>query len=220
VKGTGPQPGRFLRYGELCVGLPMGCLGWVPTPSGRSSKRPASAGRGRAVGARPARSNASAKVGRRSRSSTPMPRLRNLIGRAYREGERVKRQASRCGESIEPVRSRRCPIPARAGNRGANRHAPAAPALEGWHSQAHESVPSGHGRGSGQRSAWLHQRRAAPLARGAIDDHPQNFAAASTTAQPRGEPSGVEKLAGGAYGEGDTAGGAAAFEDVGGFGQP
>ena len=81
-------------------------------------------------------------------------------------------------------------------------------------------LPSGYGEGSGQRSEELQQRGAPPLAQGALESHPQNFAAATTTAQPRGEPSGVEKLAGGAYGEGDAPRGATAVEDVGGFGQP
>jgi hypothetical protein len=60
----------------------------TPTPSGRFCERPALSGRGLAVGVRPAGSSASAKVGKRWKSPIPMPRLKNLIERAYREGEK------------------------------------------------------------------------------------------------------------------------------------
>ncbi len=52
------------------------------------------------------------------------------------------------------------------------------------------------------------------------ESHPQNVAATEGGAQPQGEPSHVEKLAGRAYGEGDAARGAATSEDAVGFGQP
>jgi hypothetical protein len=79
-----------------------------------------------------------------------MPRLKNLIERAYREGEKM-------GISVWGVDQagpfQTIPYP------GSGWELQGKPAcqphqhLRKWHGKAHEPVPSGYGRGSGQRSA-------------------------------------------------------------------
>jgi transposase len=93
---------------------------------------------------------------------------------------------------------------------------PASPAFEERYGQAHELVPSGYGKGSGEGGKELRQRGAPPLAQRAVDEDPQNPAAVTGSTQSRGEPRHVEKLAGRACGTGDAAQRVATSEDVGG----